>query len=124
MMIDTIELDDDFELQNPYWTGFAASREYASNGALLVEIAEMQAGQPLVLLSGDHWLKKSVLDALKAHSKLGLESFTVVLPGGQEHTAMWDYTEGDPIQSQPVIRETYPTPDSRHTNVVLKLITV
>lgn len=124
MMIDDIELDDDFELQNPYWTGFTASREYASNGALLVEVAEMQAGQPLVFLSGDHGVKKSVLDALLAHSKQGLDQFIIQRHGGQEFTAMWDYSEGEPIQSKPVFRETYPTPDSYHNNVVLKFITV
>ena len=123
MMIDTITLDDDFEVISPLWTGFALNKEYASSGALLVELAQMQAGMPIVLNSGEHWVKKSKLDELLVHAKLGLASFTLTLPNSSTHTVMWDYTD-TPISGLPLLRETYQTNDSLLINVQLKFITV
>ncbi|CAM3896674.1 hypothetical protein [Rheinheimera salexigens] len=123
MMIDTINLDDDFQIISPLWTGFALNKEYAGSGALLVELAQMQAGMPIVLNSGEHWVKKSKLDALLAHAKLGKASFTLTLPDSAVHTVMWDYTD-TPISGQPLLRETYQSNDSNMINVQLKFLTV
>lgn len=123
MMIDTITLDDDFEVISALWTGFTLNKEYASSGALLVELAQMQAGMPIVLNSGEHWVKKSKVDELLAHAKLGKDSFTLTLPDSSTHTVMWDYTD-TPISAQPLLRETYQTNGSNLVNVQLKFLTV
>lgn len=123
MMIDSIEVDDDFQRTDPYWTGFIANTEYSSNGALLIELAALQAGEPITLDSGNYWVKKSVVDQLLAHAKLGLSQFEVVLPDGTNHLVMWDY-QGPPVNAQPLFRETYPTDASYMVNVQLKFIKV
>lgn len=122
MMIDNIEVADDFERTDPYWTGFIANKQYASSGALLVEISPMLAGEPITLNSGDFWVKKSVVDALLAHAKLGLSSFNITLPDATVHSVMWDYDSPEPITAQPLRRETYPTANSNMINVQLKFI--
>ena len=123
MMIDSIELPDDFERVDPYYTGFVLNRQFAGSGALLVEIAQQQAGEPITLNSGDYWIKKSQIDALLEHAKQGLSSFSITLPGGTIKTVMWDYS-AEPITAAPLQRETYPTEDSYYINVQLKFITL
>lgn len=121
MMIDSITLPDDFERTDAYYTGFVINKQYAGSGALLVELAQQQAGEPITLNSGAFWIKKSQVDALLAHAKLGLSSFDITLPDGTEHTVMWDYT-AEPVTAQPLRRETYPTANSNMVNVQLKFI--
>ncbi|MBV2127919.1 hypothetical protein [Arsukibacterium indicum] len=124
MIIDTIEVADDFERTDAYYTGFVASKEYVGSGAMLIELAQQQAGEPITLNSGNFWIKKSVVDALLAHARLGLESFSITLPDTTVKTVMWDYESGDPVSAQPLRRETYPTANSNMVNVQLKFITV
>ena len=121
MLIDTIVLDDDFQRIDGYWPGHRINTQYASNGALLVEMAEMQAGEPIILNSGNHWIRKSKVDALLAHIRQGLTSFSVTLPDGSSHIAMWDYAN-QPLQAEYLTRETYPTANSWMVNVQLRLI--
>jgi hypothetical protein len=123
MMVDTINLPDDFERTDPYYTGFVLNKQYAGSGALLVELAQQQAGEPITLNSGDYWITKAQVDALLAHAKLGLPSFSITLPDAAEHTVMWDYSN-EPISAQPLERETYPTAQSYMVNVQLKFLTV
>lgn len=123
MIIDSITLDDDFERADPYWTGFISTKAYSGSGALIVEQAQMQAGMPIVLDSGEHWVKKSILDALLAHAKLGKTSFNITLPDSSSHTVMWDYSD-KPISAQPLVRETYQSSNSYLVNVQLKFLTV
>lgn len=122
MMIDGIELPDDFERTDQYYTGFVLNKQYAGSGALLVEVAQQQAGEPITLNSVEQWVKKSDVDALLAHARLGLSSFNITLPDSSIKQVMWDYPE--PISAEPLIRETYPTADSYMINVQLKFITV
>lgn len=123
MIIDGITLPDDFERIDPYYTGFVAGKQYAGSGALIVEIAQQQAGEPITLNSGNFWITKALVDALHAHAKLGLSSFQITLPDGTQQTVMWDYS-AQPISAVPLERETYPTEDSYMINVQLKFITV
>ncbi|WP_417705318.1 hypothetical protein [Rheinheimera aquimaris] len=120
MMIDGIELPDDFERIDPYYTPFVLNKQFAGSGALLVEMAQQQAGEPITLNSGDFWINKSVVDALLAHAKQGLASFQITLPDETSHSVMWDYNA--PVTAQPLRRETYPTPASKMVNVQLKFI--
>lgn len=124
MMIDSIELPDDFVRVDPYYTPFVLNKEYAGSGALLIELAQQQAGEPITLNSGDFWIKKSQVDALHAHAKLGLSSFNITLPDGSSKTVMWDYSSDRPVTADQLRRETYPTADSNMINVQLKFITV
>jgi hypothetical protein len=123
VIIDGITLDDDFQRLDPYWTGFTATKTYSGSGALLVERAQMQAGMPIVLDSGDYWIKKAKLDQLLAHAQQGLASFNITLPDATVHSVMWDYSN-TPISAQPLSRETYPTANSNMVNVQLRFITV
>lgn len=125
MIIDSglnqIVLPDDFERTDAYYTGYVLSKQYAGSGALIIEMAQQQAGEPITLNSGNFWIKKSQVDALLAHAKLGLASFNITLPDETEHTVMWDYS-AEAITAQPLRRETYPTADSNMVNVQLKFI--
>lgn len=123
MMVDSIALPDDFERTDAYYTGFVMNKQYAGSGALLVELAQQQAGEPITLNSGDYWITKAQVDALLAHAKQGLASFNITLPDGSQHTVMWDYS-AEPINAEPLERETYPTAQSYMVNVQLKFITV
>ena len=123
MMVDTISLPDDFERTDAYYTGYVLNKQYAGSGALLVELAQQQAGEPITLNSGDYWLTKAQVDALLAHARLGKNSFSITLPDATTKTVMWDYS-GEPITAQPLQRETYPTASSYMVNVQLKFITV
>ncbi|WP_445425168.1 hypothetical protein [Alishewanella sp. HL-SH06] len=121
MIIDSIVLDDDFVRTDAYWPAHRSSSQYASSGALIIELAAMQAGEPITLNSGDHWIRKSKVDALLAHIKQGLTSFNVTLPDGSTHNCMWDYSN-QPLTAEPLRRETYPTANSWLVNVQLRLI--
>ncbi|MDP5459892.1 hypothetical protein [Alishewanella sp. SMS8] len=121
MMIDGIVLDDDFVRTDGYWPAHRSNSQFASNGALLVELATMQAGEPITLNSGDHWIRKSKVDELLAHIRQGLDSFTITLPDGSSHSAMWDYSN-QPLAAEPLNRETYPNANSWLVNVQLKFI--
>ena len=123
MMIDGISLPDDFERIDPYYTGFVINKQYAGSGALLVELAQQQAGQPITLNSGEHWVTKAQVDALLAHAMQGLQSFSITLPDSTVHNVMWDYSN-EPLTAEPLIRETYPTASSYMINVQLKFLTV
>lgn len=123
MIIDNITMPDlpwsnEFK-QSPH----AVTKEYASNGALFIEVATKQAGLSVVLSDPDTWFSRAQLLALQQHQQTKNGSFQLTLGTGQQLSVMWDY-EGAPIDATPLRAETDPDMTSIYLNVTLRFITV
>ena len=72
------------------------------NGTPVVEYISAPKGfQAMALSCG--WLKKSVLDLLKASRDAETQvEIPLILPDGREFSVIWDHASGNPIESVPV----------------------
>lgn len=123
MIIDTIQVPDlpwtnEFKQSNR-----AVTKEFASSGALFLEIATKQAGTSVVLADPDTWFNRAHLLALQNHQQTKNGSFQLTLGTGQQLSVIWDY-EGSPIDATQLRPETDPDMSSIYLNVTLRFITV
>ena len=80
----TLALSDRLIWSDEYeWSAVAQSTVYSTNGAMLVDVAVMQAGRPITLDGTDTnaWLSRSTCDALHAWAAVPAAVFTLVLRG-------------------------------------------
>jgi hypothetical protein len=121
MIIDTITVPD-MPWTNEYsYSSRVANSQYAGSGALLVEVAQRQAGRPIILQ--DDMLTRAQVDELVAHSELTPGNFTITLGDARVFTVMWDYSN-PPITATPLIDETDPDQNSLLMAVTLRFITI
>ncbi|MEW5683022.1 MAG: hypothetical protein AB1780_11625 [Pseudomonadota bacterium] len=121
MIIDTITVPD-MPWTNEYsYSSRVASTQYAGSGALLVEVAQKQAGRPIVLQ--DDMLTRAEVNQLLAHSEATPGSFDITLGDGRSFTVMWDYSNA-PVTATPLLDEVDPDNDSLLMAVTLRFITV
>ena len=106
------------------WTSIEKSTEYSVTGALLVDAATRQAGQP-VTLKGDSaagWVQRSVLQAVIALAEsdpAGVHFLT--LADGRSFDVQ--FAPGNPVDAAPVARPELP-PDSYPYVATVRLIKV
>lgn len=105
------------------WSPVQRASEYSLAGALIVDVAERQAGRPITLAGADNagWVSRSVLQALYAlAADPDVASRALTLDDARAFTVAFD---DDPIEAVPVID--YSNPGSGDWYVVtLKLIEV
>lgn len=105
------------------WSPVQRATEYSLAGALIVDVAERQAGRPITLQGAADagWMHRSVLQALYAlAADPAVASRSLTLADGRMFTVAF---EDDPIEAEPVID--YNISDAADWYVVtLKLIEV
>ncbi|MCD1597861.1 hypothetical protein [Rheinheimera aquimaris] len=121
MMIDTINVPDMPWINEYSYSSRVAAKQYAGNGALLVEVAQKQAGRPIVLQ--DDLLTRAQVNELVAHSEATPGNFDITLGDGRSFTVMWDYDPA-PITATPLLDEVDPDNNSLLMAVTFRFITV
>lgn len=110
------------------WSPIAQSRAYSLSGALIVEEAARQAGQPMTLLGGLNfaWLTRQALLAL--HTALAAEGAAQIeLHDGRRFSVIPDRADPGPLSAAavPVVRDSGPAdpgPDARYYIDELRLL--
>lgn len=121
MIIDTITVPDMPWVNEYGYSSRVANTQYAGSGALLVEVAQKQAGRPIVLQ--DDMLTRAQVNQLVAHSEAIPTSFDITLGDGRTFNVMWDYSAA-PITATPLMDEVDPDDASLLMAVTLRFITV
>lgn len=105
------------------WSPVQRATEYSLAGALIVDIAERQAGRPITLqgAAGAGWMHRSALQALYAlAADPAVASRSLTLADGRLFTVAFD---DDPIEAEPVVDYSVTGADDWYV-VTLKLIEV
>lgn len=125
MMLDSIELDDQFEWADEFdWDPVAQEQERSLTGALLVQEGVKLHGRPITLKSsGGVWTPLSVVRQLEALRDQRLKVMPLVLPDGREFSVIFNRSSGAPLKASQVFRTANPSPDEDY-DVEISLITV
>jgi hypothetical protein len=126
MMLDSIELDDQFEWVDEFeWDAVAQDRERSITGHLVIQEAQKHFGRDITLRSnGGVWTPLSVVRQLEVLRDQVRKVMHLVLPDGREFHVMWRRAEGEaPLEAVPLYREVNPPPDA-DMEVTLRLISV
>lgn len=125
MMLDRIELDDQFEWADEFdWDPVAQEQERSLTGALLVQEGVKLHGRPITLKSsGGVWTPLSVVRQLEALRDQRLKVMPLVLPDGREFSVIFNRSSGAPLKASQVFRTANPSPDEDY-DVEISLITV
>lgn len=125
MMLDSIELDDQFEWADEFdWDPVAQEQERSLTGALLVQEGVKLHGRPITLKSsGGVWTPLSVVRQLEALRDQRLKVMPLVLPDGREFSVIFNRSNGAPLKASQVFRTANPSPDEDY-DVEISLITV
>lgn len=125
MMLDSIELDDQFEWADEFdWDAVAQEQERSLTGALLVQEGVKLHGRPITLKSsGGVWTPLSVVRQLEALRDQRLKVMNLVLPDGREFPVIFNRSNGAPLKATPTFRTVNPSPDETY-DVEISLITV
>lgn len=125
MMLDSIELDDQFEWADEFdWDPVSQEQERSLTGALLVQEGVKLHGRPITLRSnGGVWTPLSVVRQLEALRDQRLKVMDLVLPDGRSFSVIFNRSEGAPLKATQVFRQVDPSPDHDY-DVEISLITV
>ena len=105
------------------WSPVEASTEYSITGALVVQVAERQAGRPITLQGEENagWIRRDVLLAVRALAATPGDIFTLTLADSRSFSVM--FAPGNPITARPVARPELP-PDTYPYVATVRLIEV
>lgn len=105
------------------WVPVEASTEYSITGALVVQVAERQAGRPITLQGSESagWIRRDVLQSLQVLASGPGDVFGLTLADGRTFNVM--FAPGNPLQAKPVARPELP-PDSHPYVATVRLIEV
>lgn len=125
MMLDSVQLDDQFEWVDEFdWDPVAQAQERSVMGVLLVQEGVKVHGRPITLQSnGGVWTPLSVVRQLEVLRDQPGRVMPLVLPDGREFSVIFDRTNGAPLAAKQVHRTVNPGPDESY-DVNLRLITV
>ena len=95
---DRLQWSDEFD-----WSPVEQATAYSTTGALLVDVAVKQAGQPITLEGTDTnaWISRALCDTLKAWAALPGAPSTLRLRG-VDHAVLFDHTQGPAITARPL----------------------
>ena len=96
---DRLQWSDEFD-----WSPVEQATAYSTTGALLVDVAVKQAGQPITLdgSTTNTWITRALCDTLKAWAALPGAQFDLVLRG-ITHRVIFDHAKGG-FAAQPIWR--------------------
>lgn len=125
MMLDSIELDDQFEWVDEYeWDVIAQEQERSLSGALLVQEGVKLHGRPITLSSnGGVWTPLSDVRQLEVLRDQAGRVMPLTLPDGREFFVIFNRINGAPVEARQLERLVSP-PDDHPYDVTLRLITV
>ena len=92
----TAHLSDRLQWTDEYdWSPVEQATGYSTTGALLVDVAVKQAGQPITLQGADTaaWVSRALCDTLKAWAALPGIELDLVLRG-TTHRVVFDHAQG------------------------------
>ena len=94
---DRLQWSDEFD-----WSPVEQATAYSTTGALLVDVAVKQAGQPITLEGTDTnaWITRALCDTLKAWAALPGAQFDLVLRS-ETHQVIFDHGKGG-FSAQPI----------------------
>jgi hypothetical protein len=105
------------------WQPVEAATEYATDGALVMDVAVRQAGRPISLRADDDagWMRRDTLQSLQALASAPGAVYVLRLADGRSFDVV--FAPGDPIRARPIARPELP--QAAHPYVVeIQLITV
>jgi len=125
MILDSIDLDDQFEWVDEFeWDAIAQEQERSITGALLVQEGVKVHGRPITLQSnGGAWTPLSVVRQLEILRDQPGRVMPLTLPDGREFHVIFNRVESAPLTAKPVFRRVNPDADWLY-EVDLRLITV
>ena len=92
----TLDISDRLDWIDEYeWTPVEQSSAYSTTGALLIDVAVKQAGQPITLMGTETaaWLSRAVCDTLHSWASLPGITLTLILRG-MARTVIFDHAKG------------------------------
>ncbi|SFL23772.1 hypothetical protein [Azotobacter beijerinckii] len=125
MMLDSVELDDQFEWVDEFeWDAVAQEQERSVSGALLIQEGVKLHGRPITLKSnGGVWTPLSVVRSLEVLRNTPSKVMDLTLPDGRAFSVTWNRADGAPLEATPLERLVNPGEDHLY-DVNLRLITV
>ncbi|SDH49590.1 hypothetical protein [Pseudomonas panipatensis] len=125
MMLDSVELDDQFEWVDEFtWDAVAQEQERSVAGVLLVQEGIKLHGRPITLQSnGGVWTPLSVVRQLEVLRDQRLRVMPLTLPDGRSFSVIFNRADGAPLEATQLFRTVNPGPDEPY-EVTLRLITV
>ena len=100
---ETVPLEDGFLWSDEFdWSPVEQATAYSTTGALLVDVAVKQAGQPITLEGTDTnaWISRALCSTLQAWAALPGIQLDLVLRG-ETHRVMFDHAKGG-FSAQPI----------------------
>ncbi|NHN78453.1 hypothetical protein HA520_14400 [Azotobacter chroococcum] len=125
MMLDSVELDDQFEWVDEFeWDAVAQEQERSVSGALLIQEGVKLYGRPITLKSnGGVWTPLSVVRSLEVLRDIPNKVMALTLPDGRSFSVIFNRADGAALEAVPLERRVAP-PDDWLYEVNLRLITV
>lgn len=125
MLLDDIELDDQFEWEDEFaWDVVEQTQERSLSGALIVQEGTKQYGRPITLkANGGVWTPLSVVRQLEALRDQPGKVMLLTLPDGREFHVIFNRAEGPPLEARSLERLVNPPPDHPF-DVNIRLITM
>ncbi|WP_249934961.1 hypothetical protein [Azotobacter chroococcum] len=124
-MLDSVELDDQFEWVDEFeWDAVAQEQERSVSGALLIQEGVKLYGRPITLKSnGGVWTPLSVVRSLEVLRDIPNKVMALTLPDGRSFSVIFNRADGAALEALPLERRVAP-PDGWLYEVNLRLITV
>lgn len=125
MILDSIELDDQFEWVDEFeWDAVAQEQERSITGTLLVQEGVKVHGRAITLQSnGGVWTPLSVVRQLEILRDQPGRVMPLTLPDGRQYHVIFNRVDGAPLTAKPVFRRVNPDLDWLY-EVDIRLITV
>jgi hypothetical protein len=100
--LDALTLPADLIWTDEYrWNPVAQQENVTLDGALVVQAMAQQTGRPITLAGGEDyaWVRRSLLEQLRAKANTPEQEMTLTLNDGSEHTVIFT---GDRMSADPV----------------------
>lgn len=125
MMLDSVELDDQFEWVDEFeWDAVAQEQERSVSGALLIQEGVKLYGRPITLKSnGGVWTPLSVVRSLEVLRDIPNKVMALTLPDGRAFSVIFNRADGAALEAVPIERLVNPGDDHLY-DVNLRLISV
>lgn len=125
LLLDSIELDDQFEWVDEFeWDAVAQEQDRSLAGNLLVQEGLKVHGRPITLrANGGVWTPLSTVRSLEVLRDQVGRVMPLTLPDGRIYSVIFNRADGPPLEATPIERLVNPGPDEPY-DVSIRLITV
>lgn len=125
IMLDTVELDDQFEWEDEFeWDAVAQAQDRSLSGALVVQYGSKTCGRPITLkANGGAWTPLSAVRQLEAMRDEPGRVMQLTLADARVFHVMFNRDGGTPLEARPIERLVNPPSDHPY-DVSIRLITV